>query len=150
MTQRLDYTTIAAAGMKALGGVYGYVSRSGLPASLIDLVYLRVSQINGCAYCIDMHSRDLTKGGMALNKLVLVSVWPEDRQPVHRAGTRRPAVGRDGGAGWRKPPFPTRSSSGCRPFLGEGIGRSDHRDRPDERPRPHRHQLSPPPDAAAH
>ena len=74
MTQRLDYTTIAAAGMKALGGVYGYVSRSGLPASLIDLVYLRVSQINGCAYCIDMHSRDLIKGGMAVEKLVLVSV----------------------------------------------------------------------------
>jgi alkylhydroperoxidase family enzyme len=49
MTQRLDYTTVAA-GMKTLGGVYGYVSRSGLPASLIDLVYLRVSQINGCAY----------------------------------------------------------------------------------------------------
>jgi AhpD family alkylhydroperoxidase len=77
MTQRLDYTTIAAAGMKALGGVYGYVSRSGLPASLIDLVYLRVSQINGCAYCIDMHSRDLTKGGTTVEKMMLVSVWPE-------------------------------------------------------------------------
>ena len=77
MTQRLDYTTIAAAGMKALGSVYGYVSRSGLPASLIDLVYLRVSQINGCAYCIDMHSRDLIKGGTTVEKLVLVSVWSE-------------------------------------------------------------------------
>ena len=53
---------IAAGGMKALGSVYGYVSRSGLPTALIDLVYLRVSQINGCAYCIDMHSRDLIKG----------------------------------------------------------------------------------------
>src|SRR3712207_5498171 len=77
MTQRLDYTTIAAGCMKALGSVYGYVSRSGLPTALIDLVYLRVSQINGCAYCIDMHSRDLIKGGMAVDKLVLVSVWPE-------------------------------------------------------------------------
>ena len=77
MTQRLDYTTVAAGGMKALGGVYGYVSRSELPASLIDLVYLRVSQINGCAYCIDMHSRDLIKGGTTVEKLVLVSVWPE-------------------------------------------------------------------------
>ena len=77
MTQRLDYTTIAAAGMKALGGVYGYVSQSGLPASLIDLVYLRVSQINGCAYCIDMHSRDLLKADVLVEKLVLVPAWDE-------------------------------------------------------------------------
>ncbi|MCW2242133.1 carboxymuconolactone decarboxylase family protein [Azospirillum canadense] len=77
MTQRLDYNSIAPAGMKALGGVYGYVSQSGLPAELINLVFLRVSQINGCAYCIDMHSRDLIKGGMAVDKLVLVPVWHE-------------------------------------------------------------------------
>ena len=42
---------------------------------LIYLVYLRVSQINGCAYCIDMHSRDLLKAGIAIDKLVLVPVW---------------------------------------------------------------------------
>ncbi len=77
MTQRLDYNSIAPAGMKALGGVYGYVSQSGLPAELINLVFLRVSQINGCAYCIDMHSRDLIKGGMSVDKLVLVPVWHE-------------------------------------------------------------------------
>src|SRR5687767_12198379 len=77
MTQRLDYTTVAAGGMKVLGGVYGYVSRSGLPPALIDLVYLRVSQINGCAYCIAMHSRDLLKAGMPVAKLVLISAWEE-------------------------------------------------------------------------
>ena len=43
----------------------------------MNLVYLRVSQINGCAYCIDMHSRDLLKGGLAVEKLVLVPVWRE-------------------------------------------------------------------------
>jgi AhpD family alkylhydroperoxidase len=43
----------------------------------VNLVYLRVSQINGCAYCIDMHSRDLLKGGLAVEKLVLVPVWRE-------------------------------------------------------------------------
>jgi AhpD family alkylhydroperoxidase len=48
-----------------------------LPKDLIDLVYLRVSQINGCAYCIDMHSRDLLKAGLAVEKLVLVPVWHE-------------------------------------------------------------------------
>ena len=62
MTQRLNYTTIAPAGIKALGSVYGYIKRSGLPGPLVNLVYLRVSQINGCVYCIDMHSRDLIKG----------------------------------------------------------------------------------------
>ena len=77
MTQRLDYTTLAPAGAKALGGVYGYIMQSGLPSSLINLVYLRASQINGCAYCIDMHSRDLIKGGLAVEKLVLVQVWRE-------------------------------------------------------------------------
>ena len=77
MTQRLNYTAIAPAGVKALGGVYGYIAQSGLPAQLINLVYLRVSQINGCAYCIDVHSRDLIKEGLAVEKLVLVPAWHE-------------------------------------------------------------------------
>ena len=77
MTQRLNYTTIAPSGVKALGGVYGYILQCGLPTSLVNLVYLRTSQINGCAYCIDMHSRDLTKGGLAIEKLVLVQAWRE-------------------------------------------------------------------------
>jgi AhpD family alkylhydroperoxidase len=71
MTQRLNYTTIAPAGTKALRGVLGYIAESGLPSSLVNLVYLRVSQINGCAYCIDMHSRDLIKEGFAIEKLVV-------------------------------------------------------------------------------
>ncbi|HEY0687364.1 MAG TPA: carboxymuconolactone decarboxylase family protein [Steroidobacter sp.] len=77
MTQRLDYNAAAPAGMKALGGVYGYLLQSGLPKALINLVYLRVSQINGCAYCIDLHSRDLLKDGLAIEKLVLVPAWRE-------------------------------------------------------------------------
>ena len=76
MTQRLDYRAAAPAGMKALGGVHIYIGQS-LPKALVDLVYLRVSQINGCAYCIDMHSRDLIKEGMAVDKLVLVPAWRE-------------------------------------------------------------------------
>jgi AhpD family alkylhydroperoxidase len=73
----MDYHAVAPAGMKAFGGVYSYIVHSGLPKQLIDLVYLRVSQINGCAYCVDMHSRDLLKQGMAVEKLVLVPVWRE-------------------------------------------------------------------------
>ena len=77
MTPRLDYSTVAADGMKVLGGVYGYIAHSGLPKALVDLVYLRVSQINGCAYCIDLHSRDLINEGLAIEKLVLVPAWRE-------------------------------------------------------------------------
>lgn len=77
MTLRLDYYAAAPAGMKALGGAYGYIMQSGLPKQLVNLVFLRVSQINGCAYCIDMHSRDLLKEGLATEKLVLVPAWRE-------------------------------------------------------------------------
>jgi AhpD family alkylhydroperoxidase len=76
----MNYNAAAPAGMKALGSVYGYVRQSGLPARLIDLVYLRVSQINGCAYCIDAHSRDLLKAGLPVDHLVLVPAWREAGQ----------------------------------------------------------------------
>jgi AhpD family alkylhydroperoxidase len=77
MTQRMNYAAAAPGGMKALGSVYSYVAQSGLPATLIELVYLRVSQINGCAYYIDMHSRDLLKAEVPVEKLVLVSASDE-------------------------------------------------------------------------
>lgn len=75
MSNRLDYAKAAPAGYNAFGGVYVYLQNSGLSHELIDLVYLRVSQINGCAFCIDMHSRDLVKLGVSVEKLVLVPVW---------------------------------------------------------------------------
>lgn len=77
MMQRMDYNAATPAGMKALGGVYAHILQSGLPKTLVDLVYLRVSLINGCAYCIDMHSRDLLKDGVPVEKLVLVPAWQE-------------------------------------------------------------------------
>ena len=77
MSMRLDYNRIAPAGSKALGGVYGYVLQSKLPSSLINLVYLRVSQINNCAYCLDMHTRELLKNGQKIEKLTLVQAWAE-------------------------------------------------------------------------
>jgi AhpD family alkylhydroperoxidase len=72
---RIDYAKASPEGYKAFGAVYATLQKTGLPKHLIDLVYLRVSQINGCAYCIDMHSRDLLKSGLAVDKLVLVPVW---------------------------------------------------------------------------
>lgn len=74
---RLDYTKVSPGGVKAYGGVYGYVVQSGMEDVLIELVYLRVSQINGCAYCLDMHTRDLIKKGVTPAKLALVQAWHE-------------------------------------------------------------------------
>lgn len=75
MSHRIDYAKVSPEVYKAFGGVHVAVQKTGLPKELVDLVYLRVSQINGCAYCIDMHSRDLLKAGLAVDKLVLVPVW---------------------------------------------------------------------------
>ncbi|TCL64684.1 carboxymuconolactone decarboxylase family protein [Rhizobium sp. BK251] len=78
MSKRLDYNQIAPAGMKALNGLYGYTTmQSSLPAGLVDLVFLRVSQINNCAFCLDMHTRDLLKKGQPIEKIALVQAWRE-------------------------------------------------------------------------
>ena len=87
MNKRIDYAKVSPEGFKAFGGVYVYLQKSGLTKQLVDLVYLRVSQINGCAYCIDMHSRDLLKSGIAVDKLVLVPVW-RDAKDVFDARER--------------------------------------------------------------
>ena len=77
MTQRLDYQKLSAPGVRAVGGVYMYVTNSGLPKTLLDLVFLRASQINGCAYCIDSHSRDLQNEGVPVEKIMLLQAWRE-------------------------------------------------------------------------
>ena len=77
MSLRIDYNKVAPAGIKALGGVYGYIMQSGLSAKLVELVYLRISQINGCAYCLDSHTRSLLKMGVKVEKLALLQVWRE-------------------------------------------------------------------------
>lgn len=75
MTDRIDYTKASPESYKAFKAVHSALLKASLPKALIDLVYLRVSQINGCAYCIDMHSRDLLKSGLEVEKLVLIPVW---------------------------------------------------------------------------
>ena len=77
MTERIKYIDVAPAGVKALGGVYGYVMQSGLPDILVTLVYQRVSQINGCAFCLDTHTRDLLEHGVSVEKLALLQAWRE-------------------------------------------------------------------------
>jgi len=74
---RINWSQVAPEGAKALYGVHHYVTaKTNLPEELIHLVFLRVSQINGCAHCIDMHSRDLRKT-MSVDKITLLPVWDE-------------------------------------------------------------------------
>ncbi|MFS2155572.1 MULTISPECIES: carboxymuconolactone decarboxylase family protein [unclassified Rhizobium] len=74
---RMNWSEVAPDGAKALYAVHHYVTaKTNLPDELIHLVFLRVSQINGCAHCIDMHSRDLRKT-MSVDKITLVPVWNE-------------------------------------------------------------------------
>ncbi|QBJ16455.1 carboxymuconolactone decarboxylase family protein (plasmid) [Agrobacterium sp. 33MFTa1.1] len=74
---RMNWSEVAPDGAKALFGVHHYVTKkTNLPEELVHLVFLRVSQINGCAHCIDMHSRDLRKT-MSVDKITLVPVWDE-------------------------------------------------------------------------
>jgi AhpD family alkylhydroperoxidase len=77
MSERIDYKEIAPRGIKALGGVHVYVSQAGLAPELLTAVHLRVSLINGCAYCIDLHSRELRELGVSNEKIALVPVWHE-------------------------------------------------------------------------
>jgi AhpD family alkylhydroperoxidase len=74
---RMNWSEVAPDGAKALYAVHHYVTaKTNLPDELIHLIFLRVSQINGCAHCIDMHSRDLRKT-MSVDKITLVPVWDE-------------------------------------------------------------------------
>jgi AhpD family alkylhydroperoxidase len=77
MTARLDIFNLAPQAYKGLAAVKNALQESSLPRELLELVNLRVSQINGCAYCIDMHSRGLLTHGVGVDKVVLVPVWRE-------------------------------------------------------------------------
>lgn len=78
MTQRLDYMTAAPDAVKAVYGLEQYVAReAGLEPQLIHLLKLRASLINGCAYCVDMHSREARKDGLSEQWIALVAVWHE-------------------------------------------------------------------------
>lgn len=75
--KRLIWHEVAPEGAKALFGIHHYLTTgTNLSEELIHLVFLRVSQINGCAHCIDLHTRDLLKS-MPADKVTLVPVWPE-------------------------------------------------------------------------
>lgn len=77
MKQRLNYTEVAPDAMHAMLGLEKYVHNSGLERPLYELVKTRASQINGCAYCLDMHTKDARKAGETEQRLYALSAWRE-------------------------------------------------------------------------
>jgi AhpD family alkylhydroperoxidase len=77
MNARFDYMKHGAAAVKALYGVETFLQKCGLEKSLMHLVKLRASQINGCAFCIDMHTQEALADGESPTRLYLTSVWEE-------------------------------------------------------------------------
>lgn len=77
MKRRLDYGKVDAEALKAMLGLERYASGSGLERSLYELIKTRASQINGCAYCIDMHTKDARKAGETEQRLYALSAWRE-------------------------------------------------------------------------
>jgi len=75
MKQRTNFFGKRPGAMKALYGYGTYLAKSPVEQSLLELVYFRVSQINGCAYCLDMHSKDLRVKGETEQRLYMISAW---------------------------------------------------------------------------
>jgi len=77
MEQRINFLEKGHNAMKTLYGIGGYLAKSSIGQSLLDLVYFRVSQINGCAFCLDMHSKDLRAKGETEQRLYTLDAWRE-------------------------------------------------------------------------
>ena len=101
MEPRIDYTKVSPGLMHAMLGLGRYLEKSGLDRKLIDLINLRASQINGCAYCIDMHWKDLRAAGEDEQRLYGLDAWAEspyytDRERAVLAWTEAVTRLRDG------------------------------------------------------
>jgi AhpD family alkylhydroperoxidase len=77
MKQRMNFYEKGFKAMKPLFSLGAYLSKSTVEQSLLDLVNFRVSQINGCAYCLDMHSKDLRAHGETEQRLYMLDAWRE-------------------------------------------------------------------------
>ncbi len=77
MTQRINYTKVSPDGFKAMRGLQEHVDKCGLEHKLLELVKMRASQLNGCAYCLDMHSKDARAIGETEQRLYVLDAWRE-------------------------------------------------------------------------
>lgn len=72
---RINHIKVAPGLFQTMMKLHEYVHKSGLEESMLDLIYLRASQINGCAYCVDMHTKDARARGESEQRLYGVAVW---------------------------------------------------------------------------
>jgi len=77
MEPRIDFKAAPAGALQAMSAIDRYVRQSGLEPALLELVKMRVSQINGCAYCLDMHSKDARAAGETGQRLYALNAWRE-------------------------------------------------------------------------
>lgn len=77
MEQRINLLEKGQKAIKAMYGLSGYLAKSQVERRLLNLIYFRVSQINGCAFCLDMHSKDLRAEGETEQRLYLLNAWRE-------------------------------------------------------------------------
>lgn len=77
MQTRLKIETVHPEGIKALYRLEEYLAGTSLSSTQKHLIKIRASQLNGCAFCVDMHSRDAKKGGETDQRLHLICVWKE-------------------------------------------------------------------------
>jgi AhpD family alkylhydroperoxidase len=77
MQPRIEYAKAAPGAVKAMLDLEKYVRQSGIETPLLELVRLRASQINGCAYCLDMHTKDARAEGETEQRLYTLSAWRE-------------------------------------------------------------------------
>lgn len=77
MSVRIDYKEFGADGIRGFREVEVYLRKSGLNPILRELIKMRVSQISGCAYCLDMHSKDAIKMGETVQRIIGLDAWRE-------------------------------------------------------------------------
>ena len=77
MTKRKAITTIEPKAYTAMAGLEQYIRNSSLPSLLREMIKIRASQINGCAYCIDMHTQEAIKTGETAQRIFALSAWRE-------------------------------------------------------------------------
>lgn len=77
MEQRINAFEKGPEALKAMLGISAYLVKSSLEKNLLQLIEYRVSQINGCAYCLDMHSKDLRHGGETEQRIYMIAAWRE-------------------------------------------------------------------------
>lgn len=77
MEQRMDLAGEIPAAYKAMMGLESFVQSTGMEKSLLELIKIRASQINGCAFCIDMHTKDARKAGVSEQRIYMLNAWRE-------------------------------------------------------------------------